>query len=78
MFLQILLLMHFSEKKKFLEFNRRNMREFHRYNLKFNANGLVKDKDKAPLDMIWPDLIANLNNHSNVKSKSHPFEESWI
>ena len=52
------------------------MREFHRYNLKFNANGLVKDKDKAPLDMIWPDLIANLNNHSNVKSKSHPFEES--
>ena len=60
----------------FLECNRRNMRELHRYNLKINANGLVKDEDMAPSEMIWPDLIANLNTHSTVKSRSYPFGES--
>ena len=36
------------------------MRKFHRYNLKFDVNGLVRDEDKVPLEMIWPDLKSNL------------------
>ena len=36
------------------------MREFHCYNLKFDVNGPVKDENKVPLEMILPDLKANL------------------
>ena len=36
------------------------MHQYHRYNLKCNVNGLVKDEDNALLEMIWPDLKANL------------------
>ena len=32
------------------------MHEFHRYILKFDVNGLVKDEDNALLEMIWPIL----------------------
>ena len=36
------------------------MPELHRYSLQFDVNGLVKDEDKVPLKMKWPDLKANL------------------
>ena len=36
------------------------MPEFHRNSLKFDVNGPVKDEDKVPLKMKWPDLKANL------------------
>ena len=36
------------------------MRELQRYNLKFDVNGQVNDKDKVPLEMTRPDLKANL------------------
>ena len=47
-------------EKKFKVCNRRNMRKFHWYNLKCDVNGPVKDENKVPLEMIWPDLKANL------------------
>ena len=37
------------------------MREFHRYNLKFDLiNGPIKEEDKVPLEMVWPALKATL------------------